>query len=293
MLKKRNITLTDNIAETEDKASSLKKLLMNSMSPEPTVKLNAMQQTRKLSSEKNPPIDQIIEAGMLPILVDCLTKDDQPNLQFEAAWVLTNIASGSSLQTKAVVISGAIDHFFCLLKSPHQHVCEQAVWALGNIIGDGPQCRDLVIKLGVVEPLLQFINPNIPISFLRNVTWVIANLCRRKDPPPPDDTIKQLLPALAFLIQNTDTIILVDTVWTISYLTEAGNSIIQFVLDAGFLPFLVPLLGHQEVKVVTAALRAVGNIVTGTDQQTQSVLNFDALKYFHTLLNHPNQKIKK
>ena len=32
---------------------------------------------------------------------------------------------------------------------------------------------------------------------------------------------------------------------------------------------LVQLLGHPEVKLQTAALRAVGNIVTGTDEQTQ------------------------
>ena len=84
-----------------------------------------------------------------------------------------------------------------------------------------------------------------------------------------------------------------DTVWAISYLTDAGNSIIQMVIDAGFAPYLVPLLGHQEVKAVTAALRAVGNIVTGTDEQTQEVLNNDALKYFHALLNHAKAKINK
>ena len=141
---------------------------------------------------------------MLPILVDCLTKDEHPLLQFEAAWALTNIASGSTAQTQSVVGAGAVHHFLRLLNSPHQNVCEQAVWALGNIIGDGPECRDLVIRLGVVPPLLQFINPEIPISFLRNVTWVIVNLCRNKEPPPPEDTIKQLLPALAFLIQHND-----------------------------------------------------------------------------------------
>ncbi len=68
---------------------------------------------------------------------------------------------------------------------------------------------------------------------------------------------------------------------------------LKMIIDAGFVPYLVPLLGHQEVKVVTASLRAVGNIVTGTDDQTQIVLNNDALKYFHALLNHPKQKINK
>lgn len=67
------------------------------------------------------------------------------------------------------------------------HVC--ALWAFA---GDGPQCRDYVISLGVVKPLLSFINPSIPITFLRNVTWVIVNLCRNKDPPPPMETVQEV-----------------------------------------------------------------------------------------------------
>lgn len=58
--------------------------------------------------------------------------------------------------------------------------------------GDGPQCRDYVISLGVVKPLLSFINPAVPITFLRNVTWVIVNLCRNKDPPPPMETVLEV-----------------------------------------------------------------------------------------------------
>lgn len=45
--------------------------------------------------------------------------------------------------------------------------------------------------------------------------------------------------------------------------------------------------------IQTAALRAVGNIVTGTDEQTQVVLNCDALSHFTALLTHTKEKINK
>jgi hypothetical protein len=47
------------------------------------------------------------------------------------------------------------------------------------------------------------------------------------------------------------------------------------------------------LQVQTAALRAVGNIVTGTDEQTQLVLNCDALSHFPSLLTHQKEKINK
>lgn len=296
LLKRRNVPQVDSTDDEEvDRGHpDLQAIVHNASSGDPNIQLNAVQSARRLlSSDRNPPIDDLINSGILPILVQALRRHDNPSLQFEAAWALTNIASGTSQQTQAVVNADAVPLFLDLLRSPHQNVCEQAVWALGNIIGDGPQLRDYVIKLGVVEPLLSFIKPSMPLTFLRNVTWVIVNLCRNKDPPPPLDTIREILPSLCLLIHHTDNNILVDTVWAISYLTDGGNEQIQWVIDSGVVPLLVPLLSHKEVKVQTAALRAVGNIVTGTDEQTQVVLNCDALAHFPALLTHPKEKINK
>jgi len=73
------------------------------------------------------------------------------------------------------------------------------------VAGDGPHCRDYVVSLGIVKPLISFVNPTIPLSFLRNVTWVMVNLCRSKEPPPQVEMVREILPALAVLIHHSDT----------------------------------------------------------------------------------------
>jgi hypothetical protein len=79
------------------------------------VQLSAVQAARKLlSSDRNPPIDDLTKSGILPILVKCLERDDNPSLQFEAAWALTDIASGTSAQTQAVVQSSKSIKFLTL-----------------------------------------------------------------------------------------------------------------------------------------------------------------------------------
>ena len=61
-----------------------------------------------LSSRRSPPIDEVIDAGLLPLLASQLSLDDQPELQFEAAWCLTNVASGESSHVAALLDAGVV-----------------------------------------------------------------------------------------------------------------------------------------------------------------------------------------
>ncbi|KAK9086245.1 hypothetical protein Syun_028639 [Stephania yunnanensis] len=289
----QTVELAQGVAGIEKKLETLPAMVQGVWSDNPTLQLESTTQFRKLLSiERNPPIEEVIKAGVVPRFVEFLDRHDVPQLQFEAAWALTNIASGTSEHTRVVIEHGAVPKFVQLLSSSSDDVREQAVWALGNVAGDSASCRDYVLSNGALIPLLAQLNEHSKLSMLRNATWTLSNFCRGK-PPAPFEQVKLALPALQHLIHSSDEEVLIDACWALSYLSDGTNDKIQAVIEAGVCPRLVELLIYPSPGVLIPALRTVGNIVTGDDAQTQAVIDANIIMPLVQLLQHAEFDIKK
>ncbi|RLN93753.1 hypothetical protein BBJ28_00018609 [Nothophytophthora sp. Chile5] len=267
--------------------SDLPKIAAMIQSRDTLAQTTAVSQLRRLLSL------EVINLGVVPLLVEFLRQHDRPEMQFEAAWALTNIASGTTQHTEEVINCGAVMLLCELLLSSNEDVCEQAVWALGNISGDSPQCRDLVLNSGAMMPLLAVLRRSSgKMSILRNATWTLSNFCRGK-PKPDFNLVSPALMLLPHLIYSPDEEVVTDACWTLSYLSDGSTEAIQAVVDAGICRQVVDLVGHTLTSIQTPALRTIGNIVTGNEHQTQTMLDLGVLPRLVPLLKHEKKLIRK
>ena len=93
-----------------------------------------------------------IDKSKLSISIDNLYQ-----LQFEATWAITNIASGTGDHTRYIVDLGCIPMVISLLASENDDLRQQSVWALGNVAGDSAAMRDYVLQLGIMPHILRLI----------------------------------------------------------------------------------------------------------------------------------------
>jgi len=195
------------------------------------------------------------------------------------------------------VDNGAVVPLIALLGAPNWDVREQAVWALGNIAGDGASCRDYVLTMGVLPALMQMIStaaatPQLQATLMRNAAWTLSNLFRGK-PSPQLNSVAPALPLVAALLRHPDQEVVVDVLWAVSYATDGGDDRVQAVLDAGLFQTVVDYLGSPDPTKQMPALRSVGNVLTGSHAHTQIVLNMGALPRLVALLGSTKRTLRK
>ncbi|KAK7337530.1 hypothetical protein VNO77_18110 [Canavalia gladiata] len=289
---------------------TLSDMIQGVRSDDTAAQLKAATHFRKMVSQGfKVPIDMMVRVGLVHRFLEFLRRRDERQLQFEAAWILTYVSSGISQHTKLLVDLGAIPLFVQLLSSKTLDIVEQAVWALGNIAGDSPSYRDIVLDHGALEPLLSQLPSmsrlpslsrllpkrtsivlDLELPMLRTAVWTLTNFFYGK-PGVEFEKVKPALPVLLQLIYLTDEQILTDACWALSYLSDGSVLNIEAIIEGGFCPRLMKLLGHPSEAIVVPAIRTLGNIVAGNDTLTQLVIDNQVLSRLYQVITQNDSKI--
>lgn len=130
-------------------------------------------------------------------------------------------------------------------------------------------------------------------SFVRNASWTLSNFCRGR-PGAEFKSIERAIPSLSkVLVENQSEEILTDICWALSYISDGGQERIGVIIRTGVLPRLVQLLEHSHIAIAVACLRTIGNILTGTDEETQFAIEAGCLAALNRLIMHPKKAIRK
>merc|ERR1711909_6198 len=224
---------------------SIEEIQNGIQSSDPHKQLQATQSARKiLSRERNPPIDVMINLGILPRLVEFLSHADAPALQFESAWALTNIASGTPDQTKAVVNSGAVPHFVKLLRSPDQNVCN-----LCRNKNPSPPFEVVKQCLPCLAQLVQHTDKEV----LADACWALSYLTDGTNDKIQCVVDAGVIPSLVRLLDSGELPVMTPSLRTLGNIVTGNDTQTDAVLASNAVPVFAKLLQHPKMNIIKEA----------------------------------------
>eukprot|EP01084_Bolivina_argentea_P188297 324165_1 len=272
-----------------------------------------------LSVERSPPTAQVIKSGAVGRIVQFLfTERGQvaseigSKCKLEAAWIVTNIAAGTSECVACVVQYGAIKGLVELLRNASDsESMNQAIWGLGNIAGDSSQLKDMIVSNGVLSDVVRVIDStnNFNCEIEKNAIWLMSNVFRYLNSLRVSD-VESIIPVITALVRETkDDSMIVDCLWALFYLSQQSDAIVACLCENGAINICMKLL-YQEVgkyeialsqnnttntkdamlkmnhKVYRPALRMIGSVLACGDGVTQMVLDAGVLDIIEPFLFH-------
>ncbi len=181
--------------------------------------LDALRSIRTILSTDDAHTDALLQLGVVARLTAILAHGSDADAAVEVLWCLTNLAGGT--HEHAIPVLTAVPFLVNLLSSPNKllqvsvckiwycvslmvcllncvYVCvlsraacvvqEHSAWVLGNLAADSPECRSLLVKNGVLSPLLLLLSVVSPGATQRRVVltaaWAVTNLLMAPDAHP-------------------------------------------------------------------------------------------------------------
>ncbi|MDR3577925.1 MAG: hypothetical protein P4L50_29015 [Anaerolineaceae bacterium] len=218
----------------------------------------------------------VTELDLVPKLIKYLTHPD-PWVRNEAAWIHSNIGAGSAVGCDVLekhdIMTKIID---CLRSTPEEETKLSCIWAVANFAGDSDKRRQAILNSTfptVFVSMLREQGDKFSKKTINNCCWTIRNLFRKGELGTLPKELK--LPLVKFALQHlatgddearTGLLIYLDGIVTkdIKMLSYTAST-----MDYSILP---QLFDANKKSVFTSAIRLVGSLGTGIDQDVEPLV---------------------
>ncbi|GIQ86852.1 hypothetical protein KIPB_008779, partial [Kipferlia bialata] len=234
---------------------------------------------RKSVSDANQDVNEDLDRlfqyypGLLDQVVASLRGNLDDSIRLELLWFLTNVGSGNLTQAERLRDAGAFSVFATHCHYSNMAVAEQAVWAIGNILGEVP-LKAAMIENGAPQGLHSYFLRSRPLmagntvargngaremgvrgaglppdtfasfSGFTNCLWAMLNLYRGRPSGHTDDVLRDLMDTLiqseSWPIGKADEA--VDAMWALSYAAEIDELQPMIMSHPGFMDTLFSIL---------------------------------------------------
>ncbi|KAL8111369.1 uncharacterized protein LOC141668166 isoform X1 [Apium graveolens] len=255
--------------------------IKNMYSDDPDVQMKGTKHLARLLAEDQRLGD--LRSEDVRSLIGLLKHQQNPKLQFEAAFALTNVDSNGGQIMKNEAIPLLVD----LMISKHRHTRMNGLIVLMRITYDFPKSIRDLHKFGVLHLLEDIvISDRSDSSVLLHCATFLAIVCRGKLYLPTCE-IRVALRTVKVLLQYGDDKVKRQVLCAFSYLSH-GNYV---AFEGNALKNVLGLIHHVDPLIVIPTLQVVGNILAwGNYHQIQFILKKGLLQRLLTLL-HRQYKI--
>ncbi|KAJ6247092.1 importin subunit alpha-4 [Anaeramoeba flamelloides] len=232
---------------------------------------------------------QLEEENLYPYLISLIEKESNVVLCSNSLSILTSIGSTIPKMLPYFIAQGLLEKSIKVLKIAPLQI--NSIRCIGHIVSNLEDGNEFFLLKIIVQLFIEIFEETQKIKIKRETLWCFSCFLSRR-PLPDFDDYKEFLPYVYKSIYEKDEEILIDTFNILASITTDKENI-QTIIDSADISHSINLLSHKSHGVQSAVVKLIGNIVSGTDEQTDYVIKLSVLPGLVSLLSNEKSFLRR